>query len=147
MPSGARDRDARPAWRPWCDPARTPWLDDDLSALGCAARPGPHSSDRHDADAAGLFYVIEGSALGATQLVGDAQALGPSIGQRCDVPASAWRVRRGQALAQLRAVPPLEQADFDTAAERRMLESAARAFASAEHEFHRAELADAASGG
>ena len=134
-----------PAWHPWRDPARTAWLDDDLYALSLdPLAPGPALSIATDADAAGLLYVIEGSALGATQLVGDAQALGHQSGS-----GATFLHRHGGFGAGKRwrsFVQCLEQADFDTAAERRMLESAARAFACAEHEFHRAELADASSG-
>ena len=130
----------RPAWSAWRDPARTAWLDDDLSAIDIPAlAEGPRLSVDGDAAAAGLFYVIEGSALGATQLLGDAQALGHGPGT-----GATFLSRHGGFGAGKRwraFVSDLERADFDTGCERRMLESAARAFASAEHEFHRAELA------
>jgi heme oxygenase len=129
-----------PAWRPWCEPVRAPWLDEDLAALGLQALPpGPALDIDTDAAAAGLFYVIEGSALGATQLVGDAQALGHHAGT-----GATFLHRHGGFGAGKRwrdFVRCLEQADFDGAGERALLDAAARAFASAEHEFHRAELA------
>jgi heme oxygenase len=131
-----------PSWRPWRDPARTGWLDEDLAALGLAPLPpGPVLPIETDADAAGVLYVIEGSALGATQLVGDARALGHQPGA-----GATFLHRHGGFGAGKRwraFVQCLEVADFDVAAERAMLEAAARAFASAEHEFHRAELAGA----
>ena len=129
-----------PTWRAWRDPSRTPWLDEDLLALDLPALPdGPLLAIDTDADAAGLLYVIEGSALGATQLLGDAQALGHGPGT-----GATFLCRHGGFGAGKRwraFVAALENADFDDAAERAMLASAARAFASAEHEFHRAELA------
>ncbi len=129
-----------PTWRAWRDPARTPWIAEDLQALTLAALPdGPALSVAGDAEAAGLLYVIEGSALGATQLVGDAQALGHGAGA-----GATFLCRHGGFGAGKRwraFVADLERADFDPAGERALLESAARAFASAEHEFHRAELA------
>jgi len=131
-----------PSWRAWRDPVRTHWLDEDLAALGLAPLPpGPVLQIQSDADAAGVLYVIEGSALGATQLVGDAQALGhqPGAGATFLHRHGGFGVgKRWRAFVQC-----LEVADFDVAAERAMLEAAARAFASAEHEFHRAELAGA----
>jgi heme oxygenase len=131
----------RPAWKAWRDPARTAWLDEDLTAIGIPAlAEGPRMAINGDADAAGLFYVIEGSALGATQLLGDAQALGHGPGT-----GATFLCRHGGFGAGKRwraFVADLERADFDTGSERAMLESAARAFASAEHEFHRAELAN-----
>src|SRR5688572_21683076 len=132
-----------PAWHAWRDPARTPWLDEDLAALSLVSLADSPALDvASDADAAGLLYVIEGSALGATQLVGDAHALGFHAGT-----GATFLHRHGGLGAGKRwraFVAALEQADFDVGAERAMLESAARAFASAEHEFHRAELADLA---
>ena len=129
-----------PAWRAWRDPARTSWLDEDLDVLSLEALPdSPRIAIDNDADAAGLLYVIEGSALGATQLVGDAQALGHGPGT-----GATFLFRHGGLGAGKRwraFVGDLERADFDPTGERAMLESAARAFASAEHEFHRAELA------
>jgi heme oxygenase len=131
-----------PAWRGWCDLARTTWLEEDLAALSLDALAGsPSILVKSDADAAGLLYVIEGSALGATQLVGDAQALGHEPGK-----GATFLFRHGGLGAGKRwraFVSALESADFDGGGERAMLESAARAFASAEHEFHRAELAHA----
>jgi heme oxygenase len=131
-----------PAWTSWCEPARTPWLDEDLAALSLdALADSPRIRIDSDADAAGLLYVIEGSALGATQLVGHAQALGHAPGS-----GATFLFRHGGLGAGKRwraFVSALENADFDDAGERAMLESAARAFASAEHEFHRAELAHA----
>jgi heme oxygenase len=128
------------AWRAWCEPSRAPWLEEDLAALSLHALPeGPRITIASDADAAGLLYVIEGSALGATQLVGDAQALGHEPGT-----GATFLFRHGGLGAGKRwraFVSALEHADFDDAGERAMLESAARAFACAEHEFHRAELA------
>lgn len=130
----------RPTWRAWRDPARTGWLDEDLSAIGLSAlADGPPMSVANDAGAAGLMYVIEGSALGATQLLGDAQALGHGPGT-----GATFLSRHGGFGAGKRwraFVSALESADFDPGSERAMLESAARAFACAEHEFHRAELA------
>ena len=128
-----------PAWRPWREPARAPWLDEDLAALGLDALPhGPALVVDSDADAAGLLYVIEGSALGATQLLGDALSLGHGAG------AGATFLHRhggfGAGKRWREFVRCLECADFDGGAERALLDSAARAFASAEHEFHRAEL-------
>lgn len=131
-----------PSWRAWRDPVRTRWLDEDLAALGLAPLPpGPTLAIESDADAAGVLYVIEGSALGATQLVGDARALGHQPGA-----GATFLHRHGGFGAGKRwraFVQCLEVADFDTAAERAMLEAAARAFASADHEFQRAELAGA----
>ena len=135
-----------PAWHAWRGIARTPWLDEDLTALSLAPlAAGPALTVANDADAAGLLYVIEGSALGATQLVGDARALGHEPGD-----GATFLHRHGGFGAGKRwraFVQCLEDADFDTAGERAMLEAAARAFACAEHEFHRADLAHAASGG
>lgn len=129
-----------PAWRAWRKPERTPWLDEDVAALALEPLPaGPALAVDHDADAAGLLYVIEGSALGATQLLGDANALGHQPGR-----GATFLHRHGGFGAGKRwrdFVQSLEIADFDIAGERAMLESAARAFASAEHEFHRAALA------
>jgi heme oxygenase len=128
------------AWHAWREPRRTPWLDEDLHALELAPLPpGPALAIDNDADAAGVLYVIEGSALGATQLVGDAQALGHATGA-----GATFLHRHGGFGAGKRwrdFVQCLEAADFDPAGERAMLESAARAFASVEHEFQRAELA------
>ena len=127
-----------PAWRQWCEPVRTPWLDEDLAALGLVPMAaGPALSITGDADAAGLCYVIEGSALGATQLLGDAQALGHHAGS-----GATFLHRHGGFGAGKRwreFVRCLEVADF--ADERALLGAAARAFASCEHEFHRAEQA------
>lgn len=132
-----------PTWGAWRDPARASWLVEDLAVLSLDALPeSPRIAIDSDADAAGLLYVIEGSALGATQLVGDAHALGFHAGT-----GATFLHRHGGLGAGKRwraFVAALEQADFDVGAERAMLESAARAFASAEHEFHRAELADLA---
>ncbi|MCC8362979.1 biliverdin-producing heme oxygenase [Lysobacter sp. A6] len=129
-----------PTWGAWRDPARASWLVEDLAVLSLDALPeSPRIAIDSDADAAGLLYVIEGSALGATQLVGDAQALGHGPGT-----GATFLFRHGGLGAGKRwraFVAALERADFDGAGERSMLESAARAFASAEHEFHRAELA------
>lgn len=129
-----------PAWHAWREPQRTPWLDEDLLALGLASLPpGPALAIGNDADAAGVLYVIEGSALGATQLVGDAQALGHGAGA-----GATFLHRHGGFGAGKRwraFVQCLEAADFDAGDERAMLASAARAFASVEHEFQRAELA------
>ena len=134
----------QPGWRAWRDPARTAWLDDDLSAIGLPPlSDGPPLSVAGDADAAGLLYVIEGSALGATQLLGDAQALGHGPGT-----GATFLSRHGGFGAGKRwraFVADLERADFDPGSERAMLESAARAFACAEHEFHRADRAHTAS--
>ena len=131
-----------PSWRAWRDPVRRTWLDEDLAALGLAPLPpGPVLPIETDADAAGVLYVIEGSALGATQLVGDAAALGhvPGAGATFLHRHGGFGVgKRWRAFVQC-----LEVADFDVAAERAMLEAAARAFASADHEFQRAELAGA----
>ncbi|WP_036168605.1 biliverdin-producing heme oxygenase [Noviluteimonas dokdonensis] len=129
-----------PAWRAWRDPARTQWLDDDLHAMQVPAlAEGPAMTVGSDADAAGLFYVIEGSALGATQLLGDAQALGHGPGT-----GATFLSRHGGFGAGKRwraFVADLERAAFGPADERQMLASAARAFACAEFEFHRADLA------
>ena len=131
-----------PSWRAWRDPVRRNWLDEDLAALGLAPLPpGPVLPIETDADAAGVLYVIEGSALGATQLVGDAAALGHVPGA-----GATFLHRHGGFGAGKRwraFVQCLEAADFDVGAERAMLEAAARAFASADHEFQRAELAGA----
>ena len=131
-----------PIWHAWRDPARTPWIAEDLESLALPPLPeGPRLRIERDADAAGLLYVIEGSALGATRLLGDAQALGHGAGA-----GATFLSRHGGFGAGKRwraFVADLERADFDPADERALLESAARAFASAEHEFHRAELAHA----
>ena len=128
-----------PTWRAWCDPVRTPWIDADLEALGLSPlEPGPALVVASDAEAAGLLYVIEGSALGATQLVVHAQALGHHAG------AGANFLHRHGGLGvgvRWRAfVRCLESAAFEASDERAMMTAAARTFASAEHEFHRAEL-------
>jgi heme oxygenase len=130
-----------PSWRPWREPLRAPWLDEDLAALELAPLPaGPALAIECDADAAGLLYVIEGSALGATQLLGDALSLGHQAGS-----GATFLHRHGGFGAGKRwrdFVRCLECADFDAHDERALLDAAARAFASAEHEFHRAELAE-----
>jgi heme oxygenase len=127
-----------PCWRAWCVPARTAWLDEDLVALALPPlAPGPPLVVGSDAEAAGLVYVIEGSALGARQLLADARDLGfgPASG-------AAFLGRHAGAAERWRAfVSDLEAADFGPADERALLESAARAFASVEQEFHRAERA------
>src|SRR5688572_8910547 len=105
-----------PAWHAWREPVRTTWLDEDLSALGLAPLPpGPALAIVDDAGAAGVLYVIEGSALGATQLVGDAQALGHQPGS-----GASFLHRHGGFGAGKRwrgFVQCLEMADFDTARE------------------------------
>ena len=130
-----------PAWHAWREPVRSPWIDEDLAALGLSPLPpGPAFGVSGDAAAAGLLYVIEGSALGATQLVMHAQALGHHAGA-----GATFLHRHGGLGAGVRwrsFVRSLERAAFDHAQESMMLVSAARAFASAEHEFHRAEHAD-----
>ena len=128
-----------PHFRAFREPLRTPWIDEDLAVLGLSPLPpGPALPIAGDADAAGLLYVIEGSALGATQLVGHALSLGHQAGN-----GATFLHRHGGLGAGKRwrsFVRTLELADFETHDERAMLESAARAFASAEHEFHRADL-------
>jgi len=128
-----------PAWRPWRDLVRTPWIDADLDSLGFSPLPaGPALVVSNDAEAAGLLYVIEGSALGATQLVTHAQALGHHAGL-----GATFLHRHGGLGVGVRwraFVRCLENAAFEANDERAMMIAAARAFASAEHEFHRAEL-------
>jgi len=127
------------AWREWREPARTPWIDDDLAALGLSPlAAGPALMVDTDAQAAGLLYVIEGSALGATQLVLHAQALGHAAGE-----GATFLARHGGLGVGVRwraFVRCLENAAFEPSDESAMMNAAARAFASAEHEFHRAEL-------
>lgn len=80
-----------PAWRGWSLTARVGWLRADLDALALlpvqappmgalgdgAARAVTHGDvGRDDAAAAGVMYVVEGSALGARGLLGDARRLG-----------------------------------------------------------------------
>jgi heme oxygenase len=127
------------AWRQWREPLRTAWIDDDLRALELAPlAAGPALVVSNDAEAAGLLYVLEGSALGATQLVTHAQALGHAAGE-----GATFLHRHGGLGVGVRwrsFVRCLENAAFEASEESAMMIAAARAFASAEHEFHRAEL-------
>jgi heme oxygenase len=125
------------AWREWRLPQRVDWLREDLAAIGAAPlAPGPALSIAHAAEAAGALYVLEGSALGATQLLLDAQSMGFSE-QRG---ARFLHAHGGeQAGARwMRYLRNLESARFDLDAERAMIGAAARTFAYAEHEFLRA---------
>lgn len=124
-------------WQSWRKPERVQWLVDDLAALGAKPlEPGPGLPIGTAAEAAGALYVVEGSALGATQLLDDAHALGWSDGHGArflhghggDGAGARWRDY----------VHCLETARFDAEAEGALFDAAARTFAYAEHEFLRA---------
>lgn len=124
-------------WHAWRTPARVDWLCDDLESLGAAPlEPGPELRIEDVAAAAGALYVVEGSALGATQLLSDACRLGatPQRGAR-------FLHAHGGEAAGIRwreYVRCLERASFDADAEAALVDAAARTFAYAEHEFLRA---------
>lgn len=129
-------------WRDWRLPQRAAWLRADLAEVGAEPLPpGPPLSIAHAAQAAGALYVVEGSAMGATQLLLDAQSMG-------------WTGERGARFLHahggdgagarwMRYLRCLESARFDLDAERALVDAAARTFAYAEHEFLRAAQADA----
>jgi heme oxygenase len=125
------------AWREWRLPQRADWLHADLAAIGAAPlAPGPGLTIAHAAEAAGALYVIEGSAMGATQLLLDAQAMGWSEQHG----ARFLHAHGGEQAGRrwMRYLRSLESARFDLDAERAMIGAAARTFAYAEHEFLRA---------
>ena len=124
-------------WREWRLPQRADLLREDLADIGAAPlASGPGLSIAHAAEAAGALYVVEGSAMGATQLLLDAQAMGWS-GQRG---ARFLHAHGGDGAGArwMRYLRCLESARFDLHAERAMIDAAARTFAYAEHEFLRA---------
>lgn len=124
-------------WASWRMPERVAWLRDDLAALGCAPLvAGPALPIASEAEAAGALYVVEGSSLGASQLLRDACAQGWTRqrgarflhGHGGDDSGRRWRDY----------VRWLEAANFDSEEEAALFDAAARTFAYAEHEFRRA---------
>ena len=101
------------SWREWRKPERTAWLLEDLADTGnVPLARGPALAISGGAEAAGALYVMEGSALGASRLIGDARALGLSgdngarflHGHGGEASAARWR-------EYLRC---LEEANFDS---------------------------------
>lgn len=132
----AADLDA--CWAAWKRPARIDWLLDDLRVTGARALPAGATLEIADsASAAGVLYVLEGSALGASQLLRDVAALGHSamLGARF----LAHHGGGGSGARWREYTRCLADARFDARQEAAMLDAAARAFAFAEHEFARAE--------
>ena len=127
--------DAR--WEPWRHPQRVEWLRADLEALQAVPMPaGPGLALADAAQVAGALYVIEGSALGATQLLRDARGLGwtPAQGARfLDGHGGSGAGKRWRDYVHC-----LEGACFGAHDEQTMFDAAARTFAYAEHEFLRA---------
>ena len=140
LDAGLADAPLGTQWQEWRLPQRVALLRDDLAAIG--AEPlaaGPALPIAHAAEAAGALYVVEGSAMGATQLLLDAQALG-----WCDARGAAFLHAHGgdgAGARWMRYLRCLESARFDLHAERAMIDAAARTFAYAEHEFLRAAQA------
>ena len=126
-----------PEWIAWRRPERVHWLRDDLAAVGATPlRSGPALPLGSTAEAVGALYVVEGSALGATQLLKDARSMG-------------WNERNGAHFLHRHGgetaggrwrdfIHNLERARFDLEAEAALFDAAARTFAYAEHEFLRA---------
>lgn len=133
-------------WQSWRKPERVDWLLDDLATLdGVPLQAGPGLRIGSTAEAAGALYVVEGSALGATQLLEDARALGFTgdhgarflHGHGGHAAGARWR----------EYVRCLETSRFDIEGEGALFDAAARTFAYAEHEFLRAaRLAEARNG-
>ena len=124
-------------WSSWRKPERVAWLEADLASLQAAPlQSGPGLRIAGVAEAAGALYVVEGSALGATQLLGDARAMGWTDRQGArflhghggDAAGARWR----------EYVRCLESSRFDEHDEAALFDAAARTFAYAEHEFLRA---------
>lgn len=124
-------------WLSWRKPERVQWLLEDLAAFGVLPLPaGPRLRIDSMAEAAGALYVVEGSALGATQLLADARGLGLTEqhgarflhGHGGEEAGMRWR----------EFVRCLEAARFDGEGEAALFDAAARTFAYAEHEFMRA---------
>lgn len=122
-------------WSQWRHPQRLQWLHADLVAVQAAPLPpGPALALDCGAALAGALYVVEGSMLGARQLLRDAAP-------------RAWTAEAGACFLHghaddghrwRRFLDCLEAADFDAAAERALLDAAGLTFAAAEHEFRRA---------
>lgn len=132
-------------WLAWRRPERVHWLTDDLDALGTTPlAPGPALSIGSSAEAAGALYVVEGSALGATQLLKDARTMGWDEGR-----GARFLHRHGGESAGARwrdFVQCLETARFDAGDESALFGAAARTFAYVEHEFQRAARGGVLSG-
>ncbi len=126
-----------PAWAEWRRPQRGDWLADDLRTLGLQPMPdGPALAIADAAEAAGALYVIEGSAMGASQLQRQAAALGFGAGH-----GALFLDRHGGGDAPGRwrkYVACLDNARFDEQATHRVFDAAARGFACAEAAFLRA---------
>lgn len=130
------------SWQAWRRPERTGWLLEDLADTGNAPLAGgPALALSGGAEAAGALYVMEGSALGATRLLGDAHALGLSgdkgarflHGHGGESSGARWR-------DYLRC---LEEANFDPGDEETLFAAARRTFAFAELQFSRAAQPEA----
>lgn len=132
-------------WREWRHPARDAWLRDDLADLGARPLPaGPDLALDGPAAAAGALYVVEGSALGARQLLDDAKRLGWTSAR-----GARFLHGHGGADAGIRwraYLRCLEGARFEPVEEGAAIDAAARTFAYAEHEFLRAAQAGVADG-
>jgi heme oxygenase len=124
-------------WQAWRKPERVQWLLDDMVAVGAMPmHDGPGLRIDSVAEAAGALYVVEGSALGATQLLQDTASMGLTErhGARFlhrhggDAAGARWR----------EYVRCLEGCAFGPDEERALFEAAARTCAYAEHEFLRA---------
>lgn len=122
-------------WSHWRHPLRLQWLHADLVAVGATPLPpGPGLALDCDAALAGALYVLEGSTLGARQLLPGAIAQGWSGAHG----ASFLQGHTGEGARWRRFLASLEDAAFDAGAERAMLDGAGLTFAAAEHEFRRA---------